>query len=235
MKRGLAAGAAPDFERLAALVGDARRLSMLFALLDGGELPAFELAVRAGVSPQASSAHLRKLLESGLVRARRSGRMRLFSLANVEVARAFEGLAALAPAPAVTSLRAHTLVHRLRAARSCYDHLAGRLGVAVMDAMKRDRSIDEHASGLVLTRRGDAFLQAIGIDPQHCAGRRALLRPCLDWTERRDHLAGSLAAALLDYFLRERWLARSAADHALAITSVGAASFAAHFCITHLD
>lgn len=212
----------PDLAAVARLVGEPVRLKMLFSLLDGDESPASELAHRAGASPSSASAHLGKLVNGGLLAVRNEGRQRLFRLKTPEIARAIEVLASLAPEPCVSSLNQHTAMARLRIARSCYDHLAGRLGVAVTDALIRERYVNERGALFDVTPQGRAFFAAIGINVDHLRhARRPLARACLDWTERRHHLAGSLGEAILTSFLDREWVARHEADRSLRITPVG--------------
>jgi DNA-binding transcriptional ArsR family regulator len=222
----------PDLAQTARLIGDPVRIGMLFALLDGRELPASELAFRAGASPQAASAHLHKLLTGGLLVLRRSGRQRLFALASPEVARVVEALASVAPSAPIVSLSQHERLKRLREARSCYDHLAGRLGVALMDAMHAGGVIAVQRNAIALTTGGVRFVRDAGIDLEALRGKRALVRACMDWTERRHHLAGSLGAALLARFLDEGWLQRNPSDRALRITAAGRVNFTERFGVS---
>jgi DNA-binding transcriptional ArsR family regulator len=215
-------GMMPDLGLVARLIGDPVRSKILFALLDGGELPAAELARRGAASPQSASGHLAKLVDGGLVDARRAGRQRLFHLRSAEVARAIEVLASIAPVRPVRSLDENTLKTRLTLARSCYDHLAGRLGVAVTAALVRRRDLRIEDDVFVLTGKGRALLESIGVDVDRAgAGKRRFARACMDWTERRPHLAGALGAALLDAFVSSDWVRRNARDRALAITPHG--------------
>ncbi len=212
----------PELGRVAALIGDPVRSKMLFGLLDGGELSASELAARGDSSPQAASAHLAKLVTGGLLCVRTAGRRRLFRLASPHVAHAMEALAAIAPAAQVTSLNQHTSMERLREARSCYDHLAGRLGVRLTQTLVGDRCIRLRENAFHLTARGEVFFVKLGIDVETLRRERRRFGPaCLDWTERTHHVAGALGAALLETFLRNRWVMRNASDRALRISSEG--------------
>lgn len=212
----------PNVAKVAALIGDAVRAKMLFALLDGRELTASELAFRGDASPQAASAHLAKLLEGGLISARSAGRQRLFRLASADIAHAIEVLASIAPVTPVTSLNQHTAMQRLRQARSCYDHLAGRLGVAITDALTEQRFLAARSDTFTVTGHGEQFFAEMGVDLDEVrASRRHFARACMDWTERRHHVAGALGAALLDRFLKNGWVLRNSRERSLQITAKG--------------
>lgn len=216
----------PNLSKVASLIGDPVRSRMLFHLLDGHELSASDLASRSAASPQAASAHLAKLVDGGLLFARTDGRRRYFRLASVQVAHAIEALASIAPVAPVNSLTQHTAMQRLREARSCYDHLAGRLGVHVTEALVRHRIIRTHEDEYRVTASGEIFFANLGIDLDTArAQRRHFARICLDWTERRSHLAGALGASLFDIFIENRWVLRNARDRALAVSADGHRQF----------
>jgi DNA-binding transcriptional ArsR family regulator len=208
---------------VAALLGEPTRAAMLLALLGGRALPAGELAAEARLSAAATSLHLAKLAQGGLVVAEREGRHRYYRLANDDVAHALEALGVIAtsppPARSLSPDRA-----ALRAARSCYDHLAGALAVALARKMERERIV--RASGeraYEVTKRGARWLaDSMKIDVAELAtGRRSIARRCLDWTERSPHVAGALGAAILDRFFSMRWAARIEDSRALRITPRG--------------
>jgi DNA-binding transcriptional ArsR family regulator len=223
----------PDVARVAALIGDPARGAMLLALLDGRALPASELARRGGVSPQAASAHLAKLVEGGLLSVRRDGRHRLYALRAPDVGYALEALAALAPQVRIVALQQNRVAGRMRDARSCHDHLAGRLGVAVTDALLARGVLRLQDEAFEVTRAGEAFLRELGIETRVLRmQRRAFARVCVDWTERRPHLAGSLGAALRTCFLENAWVERSPGDRSLALTEAGRAAILARFDCT---
>jgi DNA-binding transcriptional ArsR family regulator len=225
----------PNVAKVASLIGDSVRSKMLFALLDGRELAASELAFRGESSPQAASAHLAKLVEGGLIVARTSGRQRLFRLASGEIAHAIEVLASIAPVAPVVSLNQHTAMRRLRIARSCYDHLAGRLGVGVTDALIDRGVVVPHGDLYDVSAQGNRFLSRLGIDVDAArASRRHFARRCLDWTERRPHIAGALGAAILTRFLAERWVRRNGRDRSLALTEAGTEALKSRFGL-HLE
>lgn len=209
----------PDFARVAALIGDPARASMLAALMGGEPLPAGELASRAVVSASTASGHLARLVAGGLVRRRRSGRNRFYELAGVEVAEALEALTRLAALPEPADGEPASR-RSLYFARTCYDHLAGRLGVIVTRALLERGLIA--GSGYDLTPRGEEWLRGVAIDVDRMkAQRRALSRPCLDWSERRDHLAGSAGAAITTMMLERRWIVRIEGTRAVRLTLRG--------------
>jgi len=211
---------------IGALVGDPGRARMLEALLDGRALTAGELAERAGVTAQTASGHLAKLRANGLIVMRRQGRHRYHSLASPEVAAMLESMAQMAAAQdRAGSKRIDRLGPRdqaLRAARTCYDHLAGRLAVDIMDALVGGGHLEIADDGAALTGSGESFLEAFGIDLADAArSRRVFCRTCLDWSERRPHLAGAVGAAILGACLERRWLRRLPGTRALAVTVDG--------------
>jgi len=201
-----------DLAAVAALFGDPARAAMLAALADGRALPAGELARRAGVHPATATAHLRRLVDGGLVRVRVQGRHRYHELAGPQVAAVLESLAQLADPAPVRSLRAHRSATALAEARTCYDHLAGRRGVELCDRLLAGgalHAIDERDH--VLTDRGQQLVADLGIDVSEVgATRRVFARCCIDWTHRRPHLAGALPAAITDRLLTLGWLSRTA-------------------------
>jgi DNA-binding transcriptional ArsR family regulator len=220
----------PDLAVVAALIGDRTRAAMLLALLDGRALPAAELAYRGAASPQAASAHLRKLLQGELLAVAASGRQRLYRLATREVARAIEALLAIAPPARIVALNQHGAAQRLRQGRTCYDHLAGRLGVAVTDALLARGFLREEDAAFRVTRLGERFFEGLGIRvPELRAHRRALARPCMDWTERRPHLAGSLGMRVRDCFVANGWIARHPGDRSVRLTERGRRALARLF------
>jgi DNA-binding transcriptional ArsR family regulator len=221
----------PDVAAVAALIGDPGRAAMLLALLGGHRLSAGDLALRGGVSPAAASAHLAKLVAGGLLRVERDGRHRLYDMAGPGVGRALEALAAIAAPPKIVGLTQNVQAARLRAARSCYDHLAGRLGVAVSDALIAQRFIGPTGErGFRITRRGRSFFLDFGIDLAAIeAGRRPVARQCIDWSEHRTHIAGALGAELRALCLARGWIERFPGSRALRITPSGSAAFEEYF------
>jgi len=213
-----------DLAAVAGLIAEPSRAAMLDALLSGGRHSARELAVAAGVAPSTATEHLDRLEAGGLVRCVRSGRRREVRLAGPEVAHALEALAVIAPERPITGLRAWRHGEALRAARSCYDHLAGRAGVALADGLLAAGALELGEGAFTVTPSGARRLSALGLDVDAVLGaRRATARACIDWSERRPHVGGALGAALLAELLRRRWMYRP--DHngrTLRVTPTGA-------------
>ncbi|MEU2610030.1 winged helix-turn-helix domain-containing protein [Micromonospora sp. NPDC007271] len=213
---------------LAALLADRTRAAFCLALLDGRAWTAGELARAAGVAPSTASEHLSRLVRGGLLTEERQGRHRYVRLAGPSVAQLIEDLAGHAPAPPAPprTLRAASATTALAYARTCYDHLAGRLGVLVHDALL-DRGVLDRTGGLALTPAGVAWLGELGVPVEPLrTGRRPLVRDCLDWTERRPHLAGALGAALCQRFLDLGWTVRGT-GRAVRLTLAGRPALAA--------
>jgi DNA-binding transcriptional ArsR family regulator len=212
-----------DISTPAALIGDPTRATFLMTLSDGRALPASELAHRAGVSASTASIQLAKLVEGGLLAAERSGRHRYYRLADPSIATAIESLAVLAPRRRASSLKQARVGSELQAARTCYDHLAGALGVALLEALQRQCLL---TAELEVTRRGAKRFGELGIDVDELAAqRRPFARRCLDWTERRHHLAGSLGAALTTRCFELGWIERLPSSRAVRVTEKGRRAF----------
>ena len=205
--------AGPDIAMIAALVGDPARSNMLTALMTGRALTASELAHQAGVTPQTASSHLSKLEAGGLVEQEKQGRHRYFRLSDPDVAAVLEGLEGLAARAGHMRMRTGPKDPALRHARVCYDHLAGDLGVHMLDSMKQQRLLRQRKQDIELTAEGERFLtDTLQISADALAHpRRPLCRACLDWSERRHHLAGTLGAALLTRFTELKWAMRDPA------------------------
>jgi DNA-binding transcriptional ArsR family regulator len=226
-----------NLARVAGALGERTRASMVIELLGGEALPVAALARAAGVAPSTATTHVARLERAGLVTVRPDGRERLVALAGHEVAEAVEALTLLTGEQEIRSLRAADRLAAERAARSCYDHLAGRLGVGVCDALCAAGALERDSLAL----RDPAPLERLGVDVGATrAGRRALTRTCLDWSERRPHLAGGLGAALLRALLARQWVARRPGGRALRVTPAGADGLqavlgvdAAHLAATH--
>ncbi|MHB1577060.1 MAG: ArsR/SmtB family transcription factor [Candidatus Dormibacteria bacterium] len=226
-----------DVASIAALIGDPARCTMLNALLGGSALPAGELARLADISPATATGHLHKLVNAGLLQVVAQGRHRYHRLSGARVASALEALALLAPPVPVRSLRQSRTASALAGARTCYDHLAGRLGVAVAEAllaMKALEPIDERDHRLTATGRELVGRLGIATEPLE-QSRRAFARSCLDWTERRPHLAGALPSQLLTMMVQEGWLCHEPAGRALQVTKKGAAALFTSFGLTLAD
>jgi DNA-binding transcriptional ArsR family regulator len=239
-----------DIARIGALVADPARARVLMALGDGRGLPATVLADEAGVAASTASAHLGKLVKGGLLTVERHGRHRYFRIAGPEVADLLEALARVSPPAPVRSLRQGTRAQAVRFARTCYDHLAGVLGTGLMAAMLErellaggDGTFDRRAANADrlaapgfdfdyrLTPRGVEHLKEFGIDFEALPRRRPLIRYCVDWSEQRHHLAGSLGAAMSDRMFELGWLHRARRSRAVQITDDGADGLARSFGI----
>jgi DNA-binding transcriptional ArsR family regulator len=221
----------PRLVRVAALIADATRARMLSYLLGGELASAGELATCASVSAATASAHLAKLLDAGLVTCEPRGRHRYYRLADDEIAHALEALALVAERGSHESTWARPARARLREARCCYGHLAGRAGVALL-AHLQDEGWLQHGSSaagpvFTLSEAGERGLSDWGLDGTAwhtklaSPGARRQAYPCLDWSERRDHLAGPLGTALLDHFVERSWLRRHDGERALDTTPTG--------------
>jgi DNA-binding transcriptional ArsR family regulator len=208
-----------DISEPAALLGDPTRAAFMLELSEVDALPAAELAALAGVTASTASIQLAKLVEGGLLTVERHGRHRYYALADPAIATAIEALAVIAPRRPARSLRQARMGSDLQAARTCYDHLAGALGVALFEALLARRVVTE---GLEPTKAGARRLAQLGIDVvELSAGRRPLARRCLDWSERRHHLAGALGAALATRFFELGWIERLPTSRAVRVTPKG--------------
>lgn len=219
---------------LASLIGDPARANILSALMGGKALTAGELAYCASVRPQTASSHLAKLLDGELIAVEQQGRHRYYRIASPAVAEAFENLSSLAATAPRRQRVTGPKDAAMRQARTCYDHMAGRLAVAITDSLvKRRFLILEERLG-VITDEGRSFLSENGIDwDAGAASRRPLCRTCVDWSERRMHLAGRLGATLLSGFMGRNWVNRSRHDHrTLVVTRAGETGFREIFGIS---
>jgi DNA-binding transcriptional ArsR family regulator len=215
----------PYIAEAASLIGDPARANMLAALLDSRALTATELGLAAGVAPSTASGHLSKLLEGKLLSVTSTGRHRYFRLASSGVARVLEDLMALAGEGPPRHRPKSRCDEAMARARTCYDHLAGKLGVALADSLvARDQVVLTDDGGLV-TEDGRAFLSGIGVDLQTSKSRRALCRPCLDWSERRWHIGGAVGAAIADCCFARGWTERRNDSRAITITPIGERAF----------
>jgi len=220
-------GAEPEIAVVAAALADRSRATMCLAMMDGCAWRAGDLADRAGIAPSTASEHLAQLIEARLVSVTPSGRNRYFTLAGPAVADLVEDMAGLAPPGAIRSLREERSRAALEMGRTCYDHLAGRLGVGLTDALVHRGVLD--ADDLHLTDRADPFLRSLGIDLEFPRGRRVSTRPCLDWTERRPHLGGWTGAALAAWLFEQGWVVRVGSARAVRPTPSGMASMHQRF------
>ena len=210
----------PRFSRIAAVIADPTRARMLAALLGGEYRSAGELATAAGVTPQAASTQLAQLLDNGLVVMRQQGRHKYFSLADGDITRALEALSMVAERDNVSARWDKPTYKPLKCARRCYGHMAGELGVAQFDMLMRQQYLQHCDHGLQLTDAGRAWTQQLGLTLPSTSTSR-LAYPCMDWSERRDHLAGSLARVLLDHYVAQHWLTQQSGSRALSLTPLG--------------
>lgn len=210
----------PRLARVAAIVAEPARSRMLAYLLAGEYASASELAKVASVSPATASGHLGKLMDARFVVCEPRGRHRYYRLADAEVAHALEALALVAERDEHDLAWAHPERMRLRLARCCYGHLAGKLGVSVYDALQRGGRLGSTSKGFELTDAGRAWLEGLGMKPSAPNGRRRFAYGCLDWSERRDHLAGQLADEIYQHFTNQGWL-RRASSRAVEVTVKG--------------
>ena len=216
----------PDIARVAALIGEPARANILTALMSGKALTATELAAEAGVTAQTASAHLAKLGDGGLLRDRKQGRHKYFSLANDDVAAVLEGLMGLAAGSGHLRTRTGPKESYLRDARVCYNHLAGSMGIAMFDAMLLSNQIVLANSNVSLTSAGRNKAEALGIDVTALSAQKTpLCCECLDWSERRSHLAGSLGRAYLLRFENLGWASRDPKSRAVHFSMQGRTAF----------
>jgi DNA-binding transcriptional ArsR family regulator len=215
----------PNVAFVAGLLGDPSRAAMCLALMDGRRVPASELARRAGISAQTASNHLAKLIDGGIVEVEHQGRWRYYRLASDEVAHALEALAVVAPRlrQSIASPNCRDQLE-LYAARTCYRHLAGKLGVAIADGLLREQWIAVTDTHYTITAEGARRLEALGIDLQALhRGQRVVVRRCLDWSERRPHVAGPLGKALANLAFSRDWVRRQKGTRAVHVTPFGRA------------
>ena len=227
------------FAEIAALAGDPARAVMLNALMDGRALTASELAGMAGITPQTASGHLSRLTTAGLLVIEKQGRHRYHRLASLAIAQMIEGIMQVASTlnPPRRKIVTGPRDAAMRTARTCYDHLAGRMAVAVADALVEGGHVELDGDGGVVTDKGSVLLRRLGIEVDGVTGisgkrpRRMLCRPCLDWSERRPHLAGAVGSALLDHYLEKGWVRRLRGTRAVEITPNGQRGFREDFGI----
>ena len=221
----------PNIAEIAALIGDPARTNILAALMDGRALTATELAYVARVSPQTTSGHLAKLTLANLLTVEKQGRHRYYRIASPLIGQMLESIMVVAGNQiALRPPRSSRLDADMRMARTCYDHLAGRLGVAVADALLGNGHVAFVQDGGEVTPSGFAFFSSLGINLDgREKTRRVFCRPCLDWSERRPHIAGSVGARLCEHYLAQGWIRRLDSTRALNITPLGRHGFAQCF------
>lgn len=220
---------AEEFAKVAGLIAEPSRAIMLWSLLDGRAYTAGELAISADISPQAASNHLAKLINHSLLDIEKQGRHRFYRLARPEVAYALEAMAHLMPESVRLknqSNEAH--IDGVKYARTCYDHLAGKLGVQLTAALVVDKLLIPQNKQYILTDKGKVWFNTIGVDVDKLASRkRGLALQCLDWSERKPHLAGALGAALLQSLLSREWIRKKKASREVILTHSGQENLAA--------
>lgn len=223
----------PDISRIAALIGDPARANILSALMSGKALTATELAAEAGVTVQTASTHLAKLESGGLIIHRKSGRHKYFTLAGAEVGHALEALMGLAAGAGHLRTRTGPRDLALREARVCYNHLAGERGIALYQGLLARGAIAEHGLAVALTDQGNAFLADFGVDVATLEkGRAPLCRPCLDWSARRNHLAGAVGRAMLARMQVLGWCKRVEGTRVIDFSAKGRAAFDRQFGVS---
>ena len=246
-----------DVASVAALIADPARGRILMALADGRALPASVLATEAGISAQSASGHLKKLVAGNLLRVAATGRHRYYTLAGPEIASALESLALIAEPYEITSLRQGTRANALRRGRTCYDHIAGKLGVRITEALLESQALirtdgrtdaqrtntDPLSAGTgsdcpyELGPHAADVLASIGVDLHaldHHKSRRPLLRACVDWTEQRHHIAGTLGAHICQTFTDAGWITRKPRERAITLTDRGHRALKTRLAITDL-
>ena len=222
----------PDIAHIAALIGDPARANMLTALMSGKALTVSELAEEAGVTIQTASSHLSKLDQGGLLRPRKQGRHKYFALASDDVAHVLEGLMGLAAGSGHLRQRTGPRDAELRQARVCYNHLAGDMGTQMFDSLIARGHILLDGEDPSLTGMGGDFVRDFGIDLDSLRGKRApLCRECLDWSERRSHLAGSLGRAFLSRFENLSWAKRDQKTRVVTFSNNGRKEFEGLFAL----
>lgn len=218
---------APNLAQMAALIADPSRAAILIALMDGQSLPASQLASVANISPQTASHHLAKCLDLGILEVETFGRHRYYKLVNAEVAHCLEALSVIAPP--VKPLKLSEEASRLQFARTCYDHLAGRLGVGITQALLDKNHLEEVPKNYQITPSGKAWFTELGLDLEAIRSKRRMFaRPCLDWTERKYHMAGALAAALSNQLFELGWIARLPHKRGIRLTHAGQQQLEVH-------
>jgi DNA-binding transcriptional ArsR family regulator len=219
----------PNLANVAGIVSDPSRAAILTVLMDNRFHSAGELAFMARIKPQTTSYHLAKLMEANLITVEDQGRHRYFQIKNPEVAQIMETLLTLSPPAQIRSLKQSTEDKKVRYARTCYDHLAGYLGVKITEACLLKGYLTEEFQ---LTEEGISFFTSFGLDIEKIRKkRRSFSHKCLDWSERRHHLAGSLGNAILELFLELQWVKRLPDTRALEITPIGKVGFLEHFSL----
>ena len=221
-----------QFIKTATLIGDATRAAILWNLLDGRAFTATELSIAAGTSAQNISMHLAKLLEANLICVEKQGRHKYYRFSNKEVAYAVEAMANLIPKPEIQSKKETENYPPIKYCRTCYDHLAGKIGVAVTDSLLEQNIIFNNNEIFEISPEGKKWFSDFGINVEEAQKqKRIFLKPCLDWSERRNHLAGSVGALLLDKMINEDWIRKTKNSRAIIVTGKGEKELLKYFKI----
>ncbi|MFB7156094.1 MULTISPECIES: ArsR/SmtB family transcription factor [unclassified Lysinibacillus] len=219
-------GINPNMAEIASLLGETSRATMLASMMDGRFHTASELAYMAAIKPQTASFHLAKLVEGKLVKVEKQGRHRYFQLADEEIAHLLESFLAISPPPEVRSLKQSSQIKLLQDARTCYDHLAGKLGVQLTESLVNAGYLKLEKKQFLITAEGAQFFIDFGLDLDDLKRkRRSFSHACLDWSERRYHLAGALGQGMLTHFLSLGWVTRVPSIRAIKVTEKGRLGF----------
>lgn len=222
----------PNISALTSLLSEKSRATILAGLMDGKFHTASELAYMAAIKPQTASFHLSKLVENNIVICENNGRFRYFQLANQEVAHTLEILMAISPPPQIRSLKQSSQLKKLEKARTCYDHLAGRISVKLTNAMQSLEYIERKDKNFIIAPKGEIFFKDLGIDLLALSKkRRSFSHACLDWSERTHHLGGALGNALFERYLELKWIESKANSREIIITRLGEEGFKNYFGI----
>jgi len=221
-----------QFVKTAALIGDPTRAAIMWTLLDGRAFTATELAIIANTSPQNISMHLTKLLEGNLLSVEKQGRHKYYRFSSKEVAYAVEAMANLIPKPEIASKKESENYPPIKYCRTCYDHLAGKIGVALTDSLLEQKIILNKNDAFEISSEGKKWFSDFGINLEEAQKqKRIFLKPCLDWSERRNHLAGSVGALLLNKMITEDWIRKTKDSRAIIVTGKGEKELLKYFKI----
>lgn len=222
----------PNIAYIGNLIGDTARSKMLTALMSGKALTATELSLEADITPQTASSHLMKLVEGELLVVRKQGRHKYFQLRNIQVAELIEQMLNISVSVSSPKISTGPRNERLRKSRICYDHLAGELGVKLFDALVDKGWLIENSTEIILTKTGQNFFSSIGVDFSSFKNRsRPICKACLDWSERRSHLAGSLGKWVLDDAMNRNWATQDLDSRVIQFTPQGLSAFTKRYGI----
>jgi DNA-binding transcriptional ArsR family regulator len=219
-----------QFIKAAGLIGDATRAAIMWTLLDGRAFTATELSIAVNTSPQNMSMHLAKLLEANLLCVEKQGRHKYYRFSNKEVAYVVEAMANLIPMSETSSKKKEENHSPIKYCRTCYDHLAGKIGVALADSLLEQKVIIEKNNTFEISTEGEKWFSDFGINIEEAQKqKRIFLKPCLDWSERRNHIAGSIGTMLLNKMLEQDWIRKAKDSRAIIITGKGEKEMLKHF------